>query len=83
MVPLPDKREPYDHQRWTEPASDQRQPYDRRRQMDAMREEIAVLRRQIQTGPRPVRMVESRLAETKAQLEKAHLKNQKLTEVIE
>ena len=83
MVPLPDKREPYDYQRWMEPASDQRQPYDRRRQMDAMREEIAMLRRQIQTGPRPVRMVESRLAETRAQLEKAHLKNRKLTEVIE
>ena len=83
MVPLPDKREPYDYQRWMEPASDQRQPYDRRRQMDAMREEIAMLRRQLQTGPRPVRMVESRLAETRAQMEKAHLKNRKLTEVIE
>jgi len=83
VVPLPDKREPYDYQRWMEPASGKRQPYDNQRQMDAMREEIAMLRRQLQTGPRPVRMVESRLAETRAQLEKAHLKNRKLTEVIE
>ena len=49
----------------------------------ALEEEVSVLRRRLQDGPRRVRLLESRLSEAKAQLSVAGRRNEKLSTVLE
>ncbi len=69
---------------------DRRERYEYERQLGALRgtvhaleEEVTVLRRRLQDAPRRVRMLETRLAETKGQLIRAAQKNEKLSSVLE
>ncbi|MDE0137225.1 MAG: proteasome ATPase [bacterium] len=65
-------------------------PYEYEHRINALRgtvhaleEEVSVLRRRLQDGPRRVRLLESRLAEAKAQLALAGQRNEKLSAVLE
>ena len=70
--------------------TDQQMPYEYEHRINALRstvhaleEEVSVLRRRLQDGPRRVRLLESRLAEAKAQLALAGQRNEKLSAVLE
>lgn len=54
-----------------------------RNTVQALEEEVSVLRRRLQDAPRRVRMLESRLAEAKAQIALAGQRNEKLSAVLE
>ena len=65
-------------------------PYEYEHRINALRgtvhaleEEVSVLRRRLQDGPRRVRLLEGRLAEAKAQLALAGQRNEKLSAVLE
>ena len=65
-------------------------PYEYEHRINALRgtvhaleEEVSVLRRRLQDGPRRVRLLEGRLAEAKAQLAMAGQRNEKLSAVLE
>ncbi len=49
----------------------------------ALEDEVAVLRRRLQDGPRRLRMLEERVSETKGRLTQAAQQNEKLTAVLE
>ena len=70
--------------------TDRQMPYESEHRINALRgtvhaleEEVSVLRRRLQDGPRRVRLLESRLAEAKAQLALAGQRNEKLSAVLE
>ena len=70
--------------------TDRQMPYEYEHRINALRgtvhaleEEVSVLRRRLQDGPRRVRLLESRLAEAKAQLALAGQRNEKLSAVLE
>ncbi|MXY76831.1 MAG: proteasome ATPase [Acidimicrobiia bacterium] len=65
-------------------------PYEYEHRINALRgtvhaleEEVSVLRRRLQDGPRRVRLLESRLTEAKSQLTLAGQRNEKLSAVLE
>ena len=70
--------------------TDRQMPYEYEHRINALRgtvhaleEEVSVLRRRLQDGPRRVRLLESRLSEAKAQLSVAGQRNEKLSAVLE
>ena len=70
--------------------TDRQMPYEYEHRINALRgtvhaleEEVSVLRRRLQDGPRRVRLLEGRLAEAKAQLALAGQRNEKLSAVLE
>ena len=70
--------------------TDRQMPYEYEHRINALRgtvhaleEEVSVLRRRLQDGPRRVRLLESRLAEAKSQLTLAGQRNEKLSAVLE
>ena len=70
--------------------TDRQMPYEYEHRINALRgtvhaleEEVSVLRRRLQDGPRRVRLLESRLTEAKSQLALAGQRNEKLSAVLE
>ena len=70
--------------------TDRQIPYEYEHRINALRgtvhaleEEVSVLRRRLQDGPRRVRLLESRLTEAKSQLALAGQRNEKLSAVLE
>ena len=70
--------------------TDRQMPYEYEHRINALRgtvhaleEEVSVLRRRLQDGPRRVRLLESRLTEAKSQLTLAGQRNEKLSAVLE
>ncbi len=71
---MPDKWERYEYER---------QLGAMRGQVHSLQDEVSILRRRLQDSPRRVRLLESRLAETKGQLAQTTRNNEKLAALLE
>ncbi len=71
---MPNKWEKYEYER---------QLGAMRSQVHSLQDEVSILRRRLQDSPRRVRLLESRLAETKGQLTQATRNNEKLAALLE